>query len=51
MCIEFWKNMKGRHHLEDLDRWQNNFKTDFIDTGWKVQTGFMWLSKGASGPT
>jgi hypothetical protein len=48
MYAEFWwVNLKGRDHLEDRYRWENNIKIYFKEDV-RAWTGLIWLRVGTS---
>jgi len=57
-CMEEMRNayrnlvrkLKGRRPLRrPICRWEDNIKIDSGETGWKVQTGYIWLRTRTSG--
>jgi hypothetical protein len=49
MCTRFWsKNLKGRHHSEDLGVNGSTLIRILREIGCDVWTGFIWLRIGTS---
>jgi hypothetical protein len=45
----WWGNLRGRNHLDDMYRRDDNSKMDFSEIDGKAWTGLMWLRTGING--